>query len=69
MSGTTYCPIPSSLWVSVETLMLRSLQLGLSGPTGQRGYISNVVLDKGPSVPLPWSGHGSTMSHRADGAR
>jgi hypothetical protein len=38
--------------------MLRSLRLGMSGHSGQWGYVSNVVLDRDPSVPLPWSGHG-----------
>jgi hypothetical protein len=32
MPGKAYCPIPSSIWVTVETLMLRSLWLGLSDP-------------------------------------
>jgi hypothetical protein len=41
--------------------MLRSLWLGLTGPTSQRGYVSGVVLDKDPSVLLPWSGHGLVM--------
>jgi hypothetical protein len=41
---------------------VRSLCLGLSGLIGQRGYISGVVLDRDPSVPLPWSGHSSVMS-------
>jgi hypothetical protein len=27
-----YCPIPSGAWVTVETPMLRSLWLRLSGP-------------------------------------
>jgi hypothetical protein len=69
MPGTTYCHVPSDLWVTIETPMLRSLLLGLSGPTGQRGYISSVMLDRDPSVPLPWSEHGSVLSHRADVAR
>jgi hypothetical protein len=38
MLGTVYCPIPSSVWVTIETTMLRSPWLGLTGPTGQRGY-------------------------------
>jgi hypothetical protein len=58
MPGTTYCPIPSSVWVTVETSMLRSLRLGLCGPTGQREYIFGIVLDRDPSVPLPRSRHG-----------
>jgi hypothetical protein len=69
MSGTAYCPIPCGIWVTVETLMLRSMWLGLSGLTGQQGYVSNVMLDRDPLVPLPWFGHGSVMSHRADVAR
>jgi hypothetical protein len=69
MPGTTYCPAPSGVWVNVETTMLRSLRLGLFGPTGQRGYISSVVFDRDPSVPLARSRHGSVMSHRADVAR
>jgi hypothetical protein len=46
---------------TVETPMLRSPRLGLSGLTGQRGYVSGVVLDRDPSVPLPRSGHGLVM--------
>jgi hypothetical protein len=41
--------------------MLRSLWLGLTGPTGQRGNVSDVVLGRDPSVLLPWSGHGLAM--------
>jgi hypothetical protein len=41
----------------------------LSDPTGQRGYVSDVVLDRDSSVPLPWFGHGLVMSHCADVAR
>ena len=44
MPGTVYCPAPSGVWVTVETLMLRSLWLEPSGPTSQRGYVSGVVL-------------------------
>jgi hypothetical protein len=66
MPGMAYCPIPSSVWVSVETPVLRSLPLGSSDLTGQRGYISDVVLDRDPSVPLPWSGHGLVTSYRVD---
>jgi hypothetical protein len=61
MPGTAYCSIPSGIWVNVETPMLRSLWLGLSGPTSQRGYVSNIVLDRDPSIPLPRSGHGLVM--------
>jgi hypothetical protein len=39
MPGTAYCPIPSGVWVTIKTPMLRSLRLGLSGPIGQRRYI------------------------------
>jgi hypothetical protein len=69
MLGIAYCPIPSGVRVNVETSMLRPLRLGLSGPTSKRGYVSSVVLDRYPSIPLPWSRHGSVMSHRADVAR
>jgi hypothetical protein len=41
----SYCPVPSSVGVTVETLMPRSLRLGLSDPTSQRGYVSGVVPD------------------------
>jgi hypothetical protein len=66
MPSTTYCLVPSGVWVTVETPMLGFLRLGLPGPTGQREYTSGVVLDRDPSVPLPWSRHGLVMSHRAD---
>jgi hypothetical protein len=56
MPGTTYCPVPSGVWVIVETLMLRSLRLGLSGPTGQRGYTSYVVFDRGFGIASMVSG-------------
>jgi hypothetical protein len=69
MPGTTYCHVPSGVWVTLETLMLRSLWLGLFYLTGQRGYIFIVVLDRDPLVPLPRSGHGLVMSHRADVAQ
>jgi hypothetical protein len=36
--GTTYYPVPSGIWVTVETQILRSPWLGLTSPTGQRGY-------------------------------
>jgi hypothetical protein len=45
MPGMSYCPVPSSVGVTVETLMPRSLRLGLSDPTSQRGYVSGVVPD------------------------
>jgi hypothetical protein len=64
--GTTYCPIPSGVWVNVETLMLRFLRSGSFGPTDQQGYISVVVFVRDLSVLLPRSGHGSVMSHRVD---
>jgi hypothetical protein len=66
MPSTTYCPVPSSVWVTVETLMLRSMRLGLFGPTGQWGYVSGVVFDRDPSVSLPRSRHGSVKSYHAD---
>jgi hypothetical protein len=66
MPSTTYCPVPPSVWVTVETLMLRSMRLGLFGPTGQWGYVSGVVLDRDPSVLLPRSGYGSVKSYHAD---
>jgi hypothetical protein len=43
--GTTFCPIPSGVWVTAETLILRFLWPRSSGPTGQQGYISVVVPD------------------------
>jgi hypothetical protein len=61
MPGTSYCPIPSGIWVTVETPMLRSLWLGLSGLTSQPRYVSSVVLDRDPLIPLPRSGHGLVM--------
>jgi hypothetical protein len=67
--GTTYCPVPSGVWVTIETLVLRSLWLELASPIGQWGHVSSIMLDRDPSVPLPWSGHGLVMSHRADVAR
>jgi hypothetical protein len=66
MLGMAYCFVPSVVWVTVETPMLRSLQSGSFGPTGQLGYVSGVVLERDPSVSLPQSRHGSVMSHRAD---
>jgi hypothetical protein len=51
--GTAYCPIPSGVWVTAETSILRFLWSGSSGPTNQQGYISIVVLDIDPSAPLP----------------
>jgi hypothetical protein len=66
MPGTTYCSVPSGVWVTIETPMLRSLRSGSSGPTGQLGYVSGVVLERDPSVSLPQFRHGSVMSHRAD---
>jgi hypothetical protein len=61
-----YCPVPSGVWVTVETPMLRFLRQGLSDPTSQRGYVSVAVFDRDPSVPLPLSGHDSVMSRRVD---
>jgi hypothetical protein len=43
MPSTTYCPIPSNVWLTVETPVLRSLRLESSGATSQRGYVSGVV--------------------------
>jgi hypothetical protein len=57
MPGTAYCPVPCGVWVTIDTPMLRSLQLGLTGPTGQWRYVYDVVLDRDPSVMLPRSGH------------
>jgi hypothetical protein len=37
------------------------LRLGLSGPTGQWGHVSDFVLDRDPSVLLPRSGHDLVM--------
>jgi hypothetical protein len=37
------------------------LWLGLTGPTGQWGYVSDIVLDRDSSVLLPWSGHDLVM--------
>jgi hypothetical protein len=66
---TMYFLVPFDVWVTVETPVLRSLWLGLFGSTGQRGYVSGIVLDRDPSIPLPWSGNGSMMSHRGDMAQ
>jgi hypothetical protein len=57
----SYRPIPSSLWVTVETPMLRTLWLGLTGPTSQWGYVFSVMLDRYPSILLRWSRHGLVM--------
>jgi hypothetical protein len=65
-SGTSYCPVPSGVWVIVETPMLRSLQAGSFGPTVQQGYVSGFVLDRVPLVPLRQSDYGYMMSHRVD---
>jgi hypothetical protein len=69
MLGTTYCPVPSGVWVTVETPMSTSLRLGLSGPTSQRGYASCVVFDRDPLVPLLRFWHGLVTSHRVDVVR
>jgi hypothetical protein len=64
MPDTAYCPVPSDVWVTVETSMLRSLWLGLTGPpvSGDTLYnVFDVVLDRGPLVPLSWFGHGLVM--------
>jgi hypothetical protein len=34
MPGTTYFPVPSGVWVTVEIPLLRALLLGSSGPAG-----------------------------------
>jgi hypothetical protein len=64
--GTVYLPVPSGVWVTVETLMVRFLLPRSSDPTGQQGYVSIVVFDRDPSVPLPWFRHGSVMSYCVD---
>jgi hypothetical protein len=51
MPGMVYCPVPSGVWVTVKTLMLRFPWPG-SGPTGQQGCVFDVVLDIDPSVQL-----------------
>jgi hypothetical protein len=61
MLGMTYFHVPSGVWVTVETPMLRSLWLGLTDPISQWGYVSGFVLDRYPSVLLPWSGHSLVM--------
>jgi hypothetical protein len=33
MPVMAYCPVPSGVWVIMKTPMLRSLRLGLTGPT------------------------------------
>jgi hypothetical protein len=38
MSRTAHFPIPSSVWATIETPMLRSLWPGSFGPTIQQGY-------------------------------
>jgi hypothetical protein len=65
-SGTAYYPIPSRVWVTVETPMLRPLRSGSSGPTGQQRYVSGVVFVTDSLVLLPQSGHGSVMPHHID---
>jgi hypothetical protein len=50
--GTVY-PVPSVVWVTIETPMTRFLRAGSFGPTVQQGYVSGVVLNRHPSVPLP----------------
>jgi hypothetical protein len=39
--GMVYRPVIPGTWVNVKTSILRSPQLGLSGPTSQRGYARN----------------------------
>jgi hypothetical protein len=48
--GMVYCSVPSDVWVTVETPMLRFLQPGMFGPTGQQGHRSVVVPDIDPSA-------------------
>ena len=55
-SSTTYCPVPSGVWVTTETLMMRSLRLGSFGPTVQQGYVVGIMLDRVPSVCFNSSG-------------
>jgi hypothetical protein len=61
--GMMYRPVLTSTWVNVETSMLRSPRLGLSGPTSQRGYARDctrgrvVVFDRDFSTPYSWSEH------------
>jgi hypothetical protein len=62
MPGTTYFPHPFQRVGHCRDHDVRSLCLGLSGPIGQRGYVSGVMLDRDPSVLLPWSRHSSVMS-------
>jgi hypothetical protein len=64
MPGTAYCRIPSSVWVTIETPMLRSSRLELTGPTGQRGTLQNVsgvMPDRDPSILFPRFRHGLVM--------
>jgi hypothetical protein len=52
-----YCPILSRIWAIIETLMLRPVQPGLTGPVRQRGFAwdrtwwHTVVSDKDLSAP------------------
>jgi hypothetical protein len=61
-SGMAYCLIPSGVWVTVETPMLRSLLPGSSGPTGQQGYVSDVVLDRDRTASTVWVSLGDVPS-------
>ena len=57
--GMVYCPVPSGVWVTVETLVLRSLWLGLSGPIGQWGPDNPSHRDLSTGV--------STVTHTPEG--
>jgi hypothetical protein len=50
----------AAIRVTAEIPVLRSLWLGLSGPIGQRGYVSSIVLNRDPSgtpsMVLAWLG-------------
>jgi hypothetical protein len=39
LPSMVYCPVPSGVWFTVETPMLRSLRMGLSDPTSHRVYV------------------------------
>jgi hypothetical protein len=60
MLGTVYRLISSGVWVTVETPMLRSTRLGLTGPPVSRDTLQNTsdtVLDRGPSILFSWFDH------------
>jgi hypothetical protein len=73
-SGMAYYPILSSISISIEALMLRSLWPGLTGPTDQWGTSENVlgvVFDRGPfgTVPMTRTWFGGDLSCRSDVAQ